>query len=103
VILKKVNNFRVIAFIEGVSFLVLLFVAMPMKYMYGIPVATKIMGSLHGILFILFCVSLYTTAMNHRWMYRFRTLVFLSSLLPFGMVWLDKKLQNPESIPVKIK
>lgn len=98
---SKLKRFRMIAYTEGISFLMLLFIAMPLKYMYGLPIATKIAGSIHGFLFLLFCLALYDAARSSGWIYRFRTLAFISSLLPFGMLWLDKRLQNPEAIPIR--
>ncbi len=92
--MDKVKRFRAIAYIEGVSFLVLLFVAMPLKYGFDMPIATKIAGSIHGALFMLFCLFLYQAARAHGWSYSFRSLAFVSSLLPFGMFWLDKRLQK---------
>ncbi len=98
---SKVSRFRVIAFVEGISFLLLLFIAMPLKYIYGIPEATKIMGSLHGILFIAFCFLLMEAARAHRWVYTFGVLAFISSLVPFGMIWLDRRLKKPQAIPLR--
>ena len=48
------GRFRLITFLEGLSFIILLFVAMPLKYFYAMPVAVRITGMIHGILFILF-------------------------------------------------
>ena len=99
--MEKISRFRIIAFMEGISFLVLLFIAMPMKYFFEIPIATKIVGSMHGVLFVLFCIFLYDAARSNAWIYKFRTFAFISSFVPFGMIWLDKKLQNPSLISIR--
>ena len=50
----NLKNLRILAMLEGTSLILLLFVAMPMKYQFGIPEATKIVGMIHGILFLSF-------------------------------------------------
>ena len=56
------SRFRLISFIEGISFLILVFIAMPLKYLAGIPLAVKIVGMAHGVLFILFFIALILVA-----------------------------------------
>ena len=56
------SRFRFISFIEGISFLILVFIAMPLKYLAGIPLAVKIVGMAHGVLFILFFIALIMVA-----------------------------------------
>jgi len=81
--------FRLIAFIEGVSFLVLLFIAMPLKYWAGLPLAVSVVGSAHGILFVLFVMSLIDVMIRYRWSLFRGTMIFLSSLVPFGTFAVD--------------
>ena len=88
------KSFRVIAWIEAVSFLLLLFVAMPLKHVAGIPVATKVAGSLHGLLFLAFCAGLYTIASEQRWPRMKSLKVFVSSLIPGGIWWLERELKR---------
>ena len=83
---------RIIGNIEGWSYLILLFVAMPLKYMVGIPLAVKIVGMAHGILFIAFVAVLIDTAIKHRWNFAFSFMAFVASLIPFGTFFLNKKL-----------
>jgi integral membrane protein len=83
------NRFRLIAFIEGVSYLVLLFVAMPLKYWAGFPLAVSIVGMIHGILFVLFFISLAEATLRLQWTFIRVVLVFLSSLIPFGTFFLE--------------
>jgi integral membrane protein len=49
-----IRRLRFVGFVEGVSYLVLLFIAMPLKYWAGMPLAVRVVGMLHGVLFILF-------------------------------------------------
>lgn len=89
------------ALIEGASFLVLLFIAMPLKYFAGQPMAVKITGMIHGMLFLLFCLALAVVHFRSRWPVGRSGLVFLSSLVPLGPFLLDRKLRewsrNPEA------
>jgi len=87
------SRFRLVGLIEGISFIVLLFIAMPIKYMFGIPIAVKIVGMAHGLLFMLFLYALYEAAKEHNWKFNFVTLSFILSLIPFGTFYLDKKLK----------
>lgn len=81
--------FRLIAFIEGVSFLVLLFIAMPLKYWAGLPLAVRVVGTAHGVLFVLFLISLLDVMIRYRWSLLRGALIFLSSLIPFGTFVVD--------------
>lgn len=88
-----VGQFRLVAFIEGISYLALLFIAMPLKYLYDNPVPVKIVGMTHGVLFILFMILLLAAAQKHQWSFKFNSLLFLASLLPFGTFFTDKRLK----------
>ncbi|MEA3314791.1 MAG: DUF3817 domain-containing protein [Campylobacterota bacterium] len=93
----KIGQFRIIAKIEGISFLILLFIAMPLKYMMGIPEATKIVGMIHGILFILFLYAQVMASMVEKWGIKFDSLAFLLSLIPFGTFYLNSRLVKMEA------
>jgi integral membrane protein len=93
---SRVSNLRLIGFIEGVSFLVLLLVAMPLKYFLGYPMAVKITGWIHGILFILYIVAVFMAIEAMQWNW-FAVLVALSvSLIPIGTFLLDTSLRKRE-------
>ncbi len=91
-----IGKFRIIGFIEGISYLVLLFIAMPMKYMMGIPMATKIVGMSHGILFIIFLILLMQAAQIHKFSAKDSIIFFVASLIPFGTFYTDKRLNALE-------
>ncbi len=88
------GRFRLIAIIEGISYLVLLFIAMPLKYMVDMPMAVKITGSVHGFLFVAFMVFLLLAWVQYKWSFGKATLAFLSSLIPFGTFVFDRKIKN---------
>lgn len=80
------------ALTEGVSFLVLLGVAMPLKYVWGIPVAVKVVGWIHGLLFVIFCVALLRTMIIARWSLVRSVGVFVAALLPLGPFLIDGRM-----------
>lgn len=94
VVLTPLRQLRLIAFIEGVSFLVLLFVAMPLKYIAGFPLAVRIVGSIHGVLFIAFVVLLIRVSIGRGWPFRRSLLAFVSAIVPFGTFVFDASLRR---------
>ena len=93
---SPIGRLRIIAFLEGVSFLILLGIAMPLKYMAGMPAAVKIVGMAHGVFFILFIFSLIDVVISKRWAWWKLVVAFIASLLPFGTFVLDAKLLKKE-------
>jgi integral membrane protein len=89
---KTLNRFRRIAIWEGVSFLLLLGIAMPIKYGLGNPYPVKIVGMAHGILFILYVIFLIQAAMEYDWPFKKSLLAFIAAFLPFGPFIFDRKL-----------
>ncbi|HAN30004.1 MAG TPA: hypothetical protein DCQ06_00265 [Myxococcales bacterium] len=89
---SALNQFRTIAWIEGVSYLVLLFIAMPLKYMMGIAIAVKLTGWAHGVLFIAYVALCMRAGHKERWSLLFTLLALGASLVPFATFWLDRKL-----------
>jgi integral membrane protein len=90
----NLKKFKLIALIEGISFITLLFIAMPIKYMLGYPVVVKIVGMAHGGLFILYIYFLYEAAKEYKWSIKFIIFSFILSLIPFGTFYLEKKLNE---------
>lgn len=84
---------RWVAFLEGVSFLLLL-AAMPFKYALGQPIGVRVLGPIHGVLFVMFVVALVRAATMHEWKIGRSALAFLASLVPFGTFVLDRSLQR---------
>lgn len=92
-----VHTLRLVALTEGVSFLVLLGVAMPLKYFLGMPQAVRIVGWAHGILFVSLCFLLLKVTLEERWPLKRAAMVFIAALLPFGPFVIDKRLKHYES------
>jgi integral membrane protein len=93
---KTFSWFRKIAFAEGVSFLVLLFIAMPLKYFAGIPIAVTIVGGLHGILFIGFVILAREVKNEYKKDWKWFGKALLASILPFGTFYMDKYWKKEE-------
>lgn len=89
---SDVGRMRAVGMIEGVSFLVLMGVAMPLKYLADLPLAVKWAGWVHGILFILYCLTILMALLNGRVSFRKSFLAFVASLLPMGPFLMDRGL-----------
>lgn len=88
--------FRLISLAEGVSWLLLFFIAMPLKYGAGWPLGVFVMGRVHGALFVLFIFSLGRAAVEAEWGARQVGRAFLASLVPFGAFWLERRFREEE-------
>ncbi|AZI26140.1 DUF3817 domain-containing protein [Pedobacter sp. G11] len=86
--------FRKVAVAEGVSYLLLLFVAMPLKYFADMPLYVKYTGWSHGLLFVLYAATLVLAWQEQKWKFGKAVLIFLASLLPFAPFIVDKKLKD---------
>ena len=93
---SSLKAFRIVALLEGVSFLALLFIAMPLKYMAGQPLPVRIMGMIHGVLFLAFVYFLMQVKSEKNWPMKKAAIAFLASLLPFGTFVLDAKILKKE-------
>ena len=93
----RIGRLRVIGFWEGVSFLVLLGIAMPLKYVWDEPGAVRVVGMAHGILFMLYVWAAIQAALEHDWNWKRTGLVLLASLLPAGPFIVDAKLLREQS------
>jgi len=89
---NSVNKFSLINTIEGWSYLVLLFIAMPMKYIFGMPMAVKIAGMAHGVLFIIFLILLVVAWQDSKWAFKENIIFFIASLIPFGTFFTKNKI-----------
>ena len=82
---------RIFAFFEGISFLLLLGIAMPMKYLYHDPSLVKSIGMAHGVLFVLYILNLGVVHFQHQWKLIISIKAFIASFIPFGTFYADKK------------
>ena len=85
------NIFRIVSFLEGVSFLLLMGLGMYFKYILNDPTYVKIFGMPHGILFILYVILAFLIKKEMNWNYKTLGIVLLSSLIPFGTFYIDRK------------
>jgi integral membrane protein len=87
----SLGRLRIIAFAEGMSFLILLGIAMPLKYIAGIREAVSVVGMAHGVLFVMYVLLLIQVAIERDWSWKKSILAFLASLVPFGTFYADAK------------
>ena len=93
---SSLSILRKIGFAEGLSWLLLLGIAMPLKYMAGEPMPVKIVGWIHGLLFIAFLIQLYRVQSAYRWPLKKTVLGILAAFLPFGTWIFDAQLKKQE-------
>jgi integral membrane protein len=91
---NELRRFRWVALLEGTSFVLLVFFAMPLKYWAGLAIAVRIVGMVHGLLFLAFVGALFQVAVERDWPPRRWGLAFLSSLVPFGTFAFDRSLKH---------
>lgn len=91
--MNELRILRLITFFEGISYLLLLFVAMPLKYLFEMPGAVRVTGGVHGFLFVSYALALYQARVEQHWS-TLRTLQLLVvSLIPGSLFWLDRRIQ----------
>jgi integral membrane protein len=88
---NSIKAFRLISILEAVSFLVLLLIAMPLKYIWEMPEMVRIVGMAHGILFVLYVFGAYWMYEKLNWSFKTLAIVVICSVLPFGPFYADKK------------
>ncbi|MGB2087818.1 integral membrane protein [Psychroflexus salarius] len=86
-----IKAFKILSYLEAISFLVLLGIAMPLKYMYDMPEYVRVVGMAHGILFVLYIIGAYYMYEKLNWKFSTFMIVVLCSILPFGPFYADKK------------
>lgn len=96
--MSELQKFRLINKIEGISFIILLFIAMPMKYSFGYPMATKVVGMLHGLLVFVFIYQIIEAKKEAGFTLKETALYSILSLIPFGSFYTDKLLAKKMTI-----
>lgn len=92
--MNSLSAFRKIAVLEGISYIALIFIAMPLKYWADMPLAVKYTGWAHGLLFVLYIAMFILAWMDSKWSVGKSALIVGASLLPFAPFWVDKKLKE---------
>ena len=85
-----IRQFRILALIEGVSYICFA-ITMPLKYIFDIPEPNYVVGMLHGIVFILYCLWLLILTLRKSWSWPRGILFFIASFIPFGTFYIDSK------------
>lgn len=92
----SIGRLRLVSFLEGLSLILLVFVAMPLKYGMGQPWLVSVLGAIHGGLFVLFIVSTVQVWIEQRWKLMETTWkVLLACIIPFGTFYIDRKILKP--------
>lgn len=94
--MKLLSVFRIIALLEGVSYILLLFIATPIKYMADDPTYVRILGMPHGLLFIAYIAIAVLLKPEQQWNNRTFLVILVASLIPFGTFYVDKKFLAPK-------
>ena len=92
--LTKINLLRVSAWTEGMSYLLLFGISMPLKYLYGIKEPNYIIGMIHGLLFILYNLMVIVVGIERKWTFKISFLLMILSFIPFGTFYADRKYFN---------
>ena len=91
----QLGRLRLLAFVEGVSFLIILFITMPLKYALQMPAPNKFFGMAHGLLFVLYVLAVIQITIEQQWKTSKMLLALAASVIPFGTFWADRQLFKP--------
>ena len=96
--MSSLHLFRKVAMAEGISYIVLLLIAMPLKYLANFPLAVNYVGWAHGLLFVLYIACLIMAWQERKWSFWKVVALFVASLLPFVPFYIEKKLKHEENL-----
>ena len=88
---SSLKIFRIIAFLEGMSYILLLFIGVPLKYIGHNEIMVKILGMPHGVLFVLYIMLALYQKKNMKWDIKDMFIILIGSIIPFGTFYIDKK------------
>lgn len=91
------NTFRIISFLEGISFLLLLFAAVPIKYFGDNDTYVKMLGMPHGLLFLVYIILAFMLKLELKWDNKTFFIILIASIIPFGTFYIDKKYLQSNS------
>ncbi|MEM9327604.1 MAG: DUF3817 domain-containing protein [Bacteroidota bacterium] len=93
---SQVGRLRLLAMAEGVSLLVLVFVSVPLKHVFGVAHLSSVLGPIHGILFLVFMINAISVGVAYGWKFKQTTWkVILAAVIPFGTFYIDRKILKP--------
>lgn len=85
---------RIMGILDGISLLVLLSVAMPLKYFADLPIAVRITGSIHGGIFLIYLLSILLVQLRIRWAFRYSLIAGIVAFIPFGNFVFDRFIKK---------
>lgn len=89
----KIGRLRIVGFLEGSTLLLLIFIAVPVKYIYNNPAVSETLGPIHGVLFLLFVFNTLSVGVEQNWKFKTTTWkVLLACVVPFGTFYIDRKI-----------
>ncbi len=89
----KIGRLRILGYLEGLTLLILIFIAVPLKYHWGNPTLVKSLGPVHGAIFILFVLNAFSVAVEQNWKFKTTTYkLLLACFIPFGTFYIDSKI-----------
>lgn len=93
----KLGRLRILAFLEGISLLILVFIAVPMKHWMGDPSWVRMLGPVHGALFLLFLFNTLSVGVEQQWKFKETTWkVLIACFIPFGTFYIDRKILSQQ-------
>jgi integral membrane protein len=95
---KLMHRFRMVGIAEGISFLVLLLIAMPLKYFFNFPEAVKVMGWVHGALFVTFIYFAFEVMGSLKKSFLWLLKAFAAAFIPLGTFIFDRQLKKEEAL-----
>jgi integral membrane protein len=89
----NIGRLRIIGYLEGISLLALIFIAVPMKYYFGNPSLSKLLGPIHGAIFLLFLFNALSVGVEQNWKFKTTTWkIIVACFIPFGTFYIDAKI-----------
>ncbi|WP_046242567.1 DUF3817 domain-containing protein [Hymenobacter terrenus] len=92
---SPIGRLRLLGLFEGISLLLLLGLAVPLKHFYGQPGLVRVLGSVHGLLFVLFVLNTLWVGVEYQWRFATTWKVLLACIVPFGTFYVDRKILAP--------
>lgn len=89
---SKIGRLRVLSLIEGLSLVLLVFFAVPMKYMFDSPIFVRVIGMTHGVLFLALGAMTIMVGIELGWKFKRMAMIMIASIIPFGCFYVDNKL-----------
>ena len=91
---KSFNLFRVVGDVESWSYIILLAIAMPLKYWMDVPEMVSVVGAAHGLLFVMYVLTVVFAALLNRWSILITVIALLAAFIPFGPYLVYKKIRK---------